>query len=98
MGLSDIAVSKRLKTMGSGFYGRNAAYAAALDAGSIAELTDALKRNVYGSDPNAAAKSADLALYIGLLDAELAETPIEAFATGRFRYPEGSSVAGGSHD
>ena len=32
MGLSDIAVSKRLKTMGSAFYGRSAAYAAALDA------------------------------------------------------------------
>ena len=28
MGFSDIAVAKRLKTMGSAFYGRNAAYAA----------------------------------------------------------------------
>jgi cytochrome b pre-mRNA-processing protein 3 len=98
MGLSDIAVSKRLKAMGSAFYGRNAAYSAALGRGSIAELADALKRNVYGSDPNAAAKSAELALYIGSLDAGLAETPIEAFTTGRFRFPEGSSTAGGSHD
>jgi cytochrome b pre-mRNA-processing protein 3 len=98
MGLSDIAVSKRLKAMGSAFYGRNAAYSAALDAGSIAELADALKRNVYGSDPNAAAKSAELALYIGSLDAELAETPIEAFATGRFRFPEGLNTAGDSHE
>ena len=32
MGLSDIAVSKRLKAMGRAFYGRNAAYAAALAA------------------------------------------------------------------
>ena len=31
MALSDIAVSKRLKSMGSAFYGRNAAYAAALE-------------------------------------------------------------------
>jgi cytochrome b pre-mRNA-processing protein 3 len=98
MGLSDIAVSKRLKAMGSAFYGRNAAYSAALDAGSIAELADALKRNVYGSDPNAAAKSAELALYIGSLDAELAETPIEVFATGRFRFPEGLNTAGDSHE
>ena len=31
IGYSDIGVSKRLKAMGSAFYGRNAAYAAALD-------------------------------------------------------------------
>jgi cytochrome b pre-mRNA-processing protein 3 len=99
MGLTDIAVSKRLKAMGSAFYGRNAVYAAALDAGSSAELADALKRNVYGdSGPNAVAKSVQLAVYVRLLDAALAETPIEAFTTGRFRFPEGSSTAGGSHD
>src|SRR5271170_7025070 len=62
MGLSDIAVSKRLKTMGSTFYGRNAAYAAALDEGSSADLAAALARNVYGvADPNAAPKATELA-------------------------------------
>ena len=40
IGYSDIGVSKRLKTMGSAFYGRNAAYAAALDNGSPAELAE----------------------------------------------------------
>jgi cytochrome b pre-mRNA-processing protein 3 len=99
MGLSDIAVSKRLKSMGSAFYGRNAAYAAALDAGSCAELAAALARNVYGAaDPNAAAKGAELALYVRSLDAGLAATPIEAFATGEFRFPEGSTAPGGSHE
>src|SRR5271165_6377824 len=34
MALSDIAVSKRLRTMREAFYGRNAAYSAALDSGS----------------------------------------------------------------
>ena len=50
MTISDIGVSKRLKTMASAFYGRNAAYAAALDAGSRGELAAALARNVYGAD------------------------------------------------
>ena len=55
MGLSDIAVSKRLKAMGSAFYGRNTVYAAALDEGSAARLAEALARNVYGAtDPDAA--------------------------------------------
>jgi cytochrome b pre-mRNA-processing protein 3 len=99
MGLSDIAVSKRLKTMGSAFYGRNAAYAAALSVGSSAELAAALARNVYGAkDANAAPKASSLAFYVRSLDAALAATPIEAFAMGRFRFPEGSSAAGGSHD
>jgi cytochrome b pre-mRNA-processing protein 3 len=99
IGLSDIGVSKRLKSMGSAFYGRNAAYAAALDADSSTELATALARNVYGAaDPNAAAKAAKLAQYVRSLDAALAASPIEAFATGRFRFPEGLSVMGGSHD
>src|SRR5271154_2718427 len=49
IGHSDIGVSKRLKAMGSAFYGRNAAYAAALDDSSPAELATALPRNVYGA-------------------------------------------------
>jgi cytochrome b pre-mRNA-processing protein 3 len=99
MGLSDIAVSKRLKAMGSAFYGRNAAYAAALNTGSTSELAAALARNVYGaSDPNAAANAAVLADYVVSLDAALGAIPTDAFATGEFRFPEVPITAGGSHD
>ena len=42
-------MAKRLKAMGSAFYGRNAAYAAALDDGSVADLAAALARNVYAT-------------------------------------------------
>src|SRR5271155_1344840 len=62
MGLSDIAVSKRLKSMGSAFYGRNAAYAAALDEGSASGLAAALARNVYRAPgPDAAPGARPLA-------------------------------------
>ena len=62
MALSDIAVSKRLKTMKEAFYGRNAAYAAALDDGSAARLAAALARNVYGAaTPDAAPQAGALA-------------------------------------
>jgi len=99
MGLSDIGVAKRLKAMGSAFYGRNAAYAAALDEGSGAGLARALARNVYGAQCAEAERQAEaLARHVALLDAALAAIPIEAFATGRFRFPPGAIAAGDRHD
>ena len=99
IGYSDIGVAKRLKTMGSAFYGRNAAYAAALDDSSPAELATALARNVYGATgPRSSPKAEALAAYIVSLDAALAAIPIEAFTDGRFRFPLGSIAAGVSHD
>ena len=87
-GLSDLPVSKRLRAMKQAFFGRNAAYAAALDAGSREKLAAALARNVYGQA--AAPKAALLADYVFALDAALKETPLEDFLTGRFRFPDGS--------
>jgi cytochrome b pre-mRNA-processing protein 3 len=99
IGYSDIGVAKRLKTMGSAFYGRNAAYAAALDDCSPAELATALARNVYGDASREAGPKAEaLAQYIASLDAALAAIPIEAFTAGGFRFPLGSIAAGVSHD
>ena len=55
--LSDISVSKRLKAMKAAFYGRNAAYSAALNSGSRTDLAAALARNVYGVPAGAAERS-----------------------------------------
>jgi cytochrome b pre-mRNA-processing protein 3 len=99
MGVSDIGVAKRLKTMGSAFYGRNAIYAAALDDASPDDLATALARNVYGAKgPEAVPKAEALARHITSLDAALATIPIEAFTAGRFRFPLGSIAAGVPHD
>lgn len=99
IGYSDIGVAKRLKTMGRAFYGRNAAYAAALDDGSAAELAAALARNVYGAkSDDARSKAEALARYIDSLDAGLAAIPLEAFTEGCFRFPLGSIAAGVSHE
>src|SRR5271163_4318662 len=94
IGHSDIGVAKRLKKMGSAFYGRNAVYAAALD-----DLATALARNVYGATgPGAVSKAEALARHIASLDAALATIPIEVFTAGRFRFPLGSIAAGVPHD
>ena len=99
MCVSDIGVAKRLKAMGSAFYGRNAAYATALDDGSAADLAGALARNVYGvAGGEAQPKAEALAHHVASLDAALASIPIETFTTGRFRFPRGSIGGGGGHD
>jgi len=95
MGHADVGVAKRLKAMGRAFYGRNAAYAAALDDGSVADLALALARNVYGAASRDAPRKAEaLARHVASLDAALAAIPIEAFANGRFRFPPGLIVTG----
>ncbi len=91
--LSDIAVSKRLKAMKAAFYGRNAAYAAALDSGSRTAVAAALARNVFGA-PGGDAKAIALADYVIAIDAALGATPIDAFASGRLRYPDGPPSGG----
>jgi cytochrome b pre-mRNA-processing protein 3 len=88
--IGDVGIARRLKRMGAAFYGRNAAYAAALDAGSPNALAEALARNVYGAaDVDAAPKARALADYVAALDAALGQTPLEDFSSGRFRFPRG---------
>jgi len=88
-GMSDIAVSKRLKAMREAFYGRSAAYAVALDSKSPAELEAAVARNVYGARQGRAPMAGSLAVYVCAIDAALAAVPLDTFLAGRFRYPEG---------
>ena len=94
MALSDITVSKRLKKIKEAFYGRNAAYAAALDSHSRAGVEAALARNVFGV-PGGAPHAGALADYVLAVDAALARVPLEVFETGRFRFPEGPIAPGG---
>ena len=47
MGVSDIAVGRKVKVMWEAFNGRATAYAAALDSGDTAALQAALARNVW---------------------------------------------------
>jgi cytochrome b pre-mRNA-processing protein 3 len=47
MGVGDLGVGKRIKAMARAFYGRLAAYDAAITAGDQARAADALRRNLY---------------------------------------------------
>ncbi len=70
MGVGDLSVGKRVKSMARAFYGRSAAYDAAFDterdaapdAADEESLKAALRRNIYGAhEPNPGA----LALLLG---------------------------------
>jgi cytochrome b pre-mRNA-processing protein 3 len=49
MGVGDIAVPRKMKSIGEAFYGRKRAYAAALAVPGLEQLAQVLTRNVYES-------------------------------------------------
>jgi cytochrome b pre-mRNA-processing protein 3 len=77
MGVGDLTVPKKIKKMAQAFYGRLAAYDAALDAGGPA-LPEAVLRNVFGGDAEAKANAESLAAYMQRAAAALAGQDIAA--------------------
>lgn len=92
LGVGDMGVSKRMKKLAQAFYGRAAAYDAALDAGDRDGLAAALARNVLARDEPDAARG--LAAYMAAADAGLAGTDLDALmATGPV-LPDPAAFAG----
>ena len=86
MGVSDLAVGKRVKRMWEAFHGRAAAYEAALDAGDAAGLAAALARNVWrGTAPEGAAER--LAARLQAAGEALAAQPFASLLAGEARFP-----------
>jgi len=84
MGVGDLTVPKRMQKFGEAFYGRTAAYDAALEAGP-AELAAALNRNIFNE---ADAANADrVAAYVGEALAHLGQIDQTAFARGEWQFP-----------
>lgn len=69
IGVGDLTVPKRIKTMIEAFYGRGAAYDAAIDGGDAAALEAALVRNVYAGGTGA---TGGLAAYVRAAEKGLA--------------------------
>src|ERR1700733_4748476 len=63
MGVGDLAVPKRMRSFAEAFYGRQAAYLAALAAADLRELENALARNIF-DEVKAGSGSARLAAYV----------------------------------
>jgi len=89
MGVGDLRVGKRVKAMAKSFYGHVQAYDAGLE-GSTADLTAALRRNVYGtSELEAAALDGavdGLVQYVEKAVSLLDNQPIEAIIDGKVTF------------
>jgi cytochrome b pre-mRNA-processing protein 3 len=87
MGIGDLAVPKHMQRIGEAFYGRAAAYDAALDATDDAALSQALVRNVFGQEPQPE-RTQRLAVYIKAVDVQLAQEEDANLAQGRISFPD----------
>jgi cytochrome b pre-mRNA-processing protein 3 len=85
MGATDIGVGKRVKEMATGFYGRIAAYEKGLD-GSDQVLSEALKRNLYGTVQPSAQAVAGMIRYIRSQVRNLAAQPAAAFLNDHIKF------------
>jgi cytochrome b pre-mRNA-processing protein 3 len=93
MGVSDLAVGKRVRRMWEAFHGRALAYEAALDSADPAALAEALDRNVWrGEAPQGAAGR--LAALARAQAAHLAGQGMAALAAGRAAFLPAAGAAG----
>lgn len=88
MGVSDLAVPRRMRAFGEAFYGRAAAYDRALESGDADALTAALCRNVFARERTERDGPERLCAYVQRCEALLAQQPPAALAQGRVLFPD----------
>ena len=97
LGVGDFGIGHKVNRMSKAFFGRIAAYEAALQGGDEQELADALRRNLYGTveaEPQALMR---MAAYLRREDAALAGQPVEKLFAGAIAFgppPEPEAVSG----
>jgi cytochrome b pre-mRNA-processing protein 3 len=92
MGVGDLAVPKRMRRFGEAFYGRRAAYSAALAAADTHELEKALARNIFevtGAD----ARATRLARYTRAAANQLDAEEEGALMAGTVTFPNPEAFA-----
>ena len=86
LGVGDLSVAKRVRKMAEVFYGRITAYDAAL-AGTDAQLVDAVARNVFPGEADAAG-AVPVASYLRNQRSHLAAQDAGAIAGGQVSFKE----------
>jgi cytochrome b pre-mRNA-processing protein 3 len=101
MGVGDLSVPRKMRRIGEAFYGRQAAYEAALaeaGSGTVEPLVAALARNVFEVEEGDAAGAGHLAAYVQGVARALAAQPDEAIARCEIHFPDpgktGQAAAG----
>jgi cytochrome b pre-mRNA-processing protein 3 len=93
LGVGDLAVPRHMQRMGEAYYGRTAAYAAALDPGDRDRLAGALAKNIFSTmgDPPAGARR--LAAYVAEAVRTLARQDPGGSDRPLLRFPDAASVS-----
>jgi cytochrome b pre-mRNA-processing protein 3 len=89
MGVGDLAVPKQMRRFGEAFYGRQAAYLAALDSADPQDFEKALARNIFREDGAGAAR---LALYARAAVRDLDAQRPDAIMRGEVVFPRPEAV------
>ena len=86
LGVGDVVIPKRVRSMVSAFYGRATAYDAALAEPGDAALAEALIRNIYAGAAPGADVVARLSTYLRETAKALAAAPDETMLAGQFHW------------
>ncbi len=84
LGVGDLSVGRKVKTMAKALMGRIAAYEPGLASPSV--LIEALRRNLYRGQPVADEAIVNVARYVGAAASDLARQDPEALLAGRVRF------------
>ncbi|WP_240534912.1 ubiquinol-cytochrome C chaperone family protein [Notoacmeibacter marinus] len=90
LGIGDLGMRHRMKTMGKMYYGRLEAYGDALDQGDGAALSSALRRNALAGAMDADADP--LAIYVATTAQTLDQAEAACLLDGTFRFPSAATV------
>ena len=88
MGVGDLAVPRRMRRFGEAFYGRQAAYLAALDGDGPGPFENALARNIFGEKGGFEGRAAPLAGYARAVIQALDEQPEDGLWRGEVGFPD----------
>ncbi len=90
-GISDTKVPREMRRVAEAFYGRQAAYRAALRDPDAAILPDALRRNVYAGASDGGAER--LAAYTRAASAALRQQDVVGLAEARLAWPPADAIS-----
>ena len=91
IGIGDLGVPKRMKTLAKAFYGRAAAYEAALATKDRGKLVEALRRNVFSGEDR---DLEGLAAQIEAIERHLSGLDLDALMAGGVEGERASAVVG----
>ncbi|WP_439633710.1 ubiquinol-cytochrome C chaperone family protein [Glycocaulis sp.] len=83
MGIGDMSVGKKIKTMAEAFYGRAAAYDGALKAGDAGQLKAVLWRNLFDDAPEHEGAAEALSRHAIAADQQIRSMPADQLLEGR---------------